>query len=89
MPEGLPIDYSKSLNGTMAPYATQLLICTGKDDWPSRIEDAEGGDNLAADVKELVGRGGDFSDVITPFPACFSSFVFELGFVNYNFGDNG
>lgn len=63
MPEDLPIDHDKSLNGTMAAYAEQVLICTGKDDWTSRIEDENSGDNLAADVKELVGRGGRFSDV--------------------------
>ncbi|KAH7360240.1 FMI1 protein [Rhexocercosporidium sp. MPI-PUGE-AT-0058] len=62
MPEGLPIDHSKSLNGTMAPYAEQVLICTGKDDWESKIEDENSGDNLAADIKELMGRGGVFSD---------------------------
>ncbi|KAG4417622.1 hypothetical protein IFR04_009267 [Cadophora malorum] len=62
MPEGLPIDHTKSLNGTMAPYAEQVLICTGKDDWLSKIEDENSGDNLAADIKELMGRGGMFSD---------------------------
>ncbi|CZT49301.1 related to sucrose cleavage protein [Rhynchosporium secalis] len=62
MPEGLPIDHSKPLNGTMAPYADQVLICTGKDDWLSRIEDENSGDNLAADIKELMGRGGVYSD---------------------------
>ncbi|KAG4427510.1 hypothetical protein IFR05_017005, partial [Cadophora sp. M221] len=62
MPEGLPIDHSKPLNGTMAPYAEQVLICTGKDDWESKIEDENAGDNLAADIKELMGRGGVFSD---------------------------
>ncbi|PVH84717.1 Sucraseferredoxin-like protein [Cadophora sp. DSE1049] len=62
MPEGLPIDHSKSLNGTMAPYAEQVLICTSKDDWLSKIEDENSGDNLAADIKELMGRGGVFSD---------------------------
>ena len=29
----------------------------------SRIEDENSGDNLAADVKELVGRGGEYFDV--------------------------
>ncbi|KAL2074246.1 hypothetical protein VTL71DRAFT_8024 [Oculimacula yallundae] len=62
MPEGLPIDHSKPLNGTMAPYAEQVLICTGKDDWMSRIEEENSGDNLAADIKELIGRGGVYSD---------------------------
>lgn len=63
MPEGLPIDYEKGLNGTMPAYAEQLLICTGQEDWASRIEEENAGDNLAADVKELMGRGGVFSDV--------------------------
>ncbi|KAK5656133.1 hypothetical protein OQA88_4893 [Cercophora sp. LCS_1] len=39
-----------------------VLVCTGKNDWPSRIEDDNSGDNLAADLRELVGRGGFFSD---------------------------
>lgn len=47
----------------MAPFAEQVLICTGKRDWKSRIEDENGGDNLAADLKELLGRGGIYSDV--------------------------
>ncbi|CAD6439397.1 040c3b90-2891-45e8-84f2-d47d682969fe [Sclerotinia trifoliorum] len=62
MPEGLEIDHSKPLNGTMAAYAEQVLICTGKSDWPSRIEEDNSGDNLAADIKELMGRGGMYSD---------------------------
>jgi hypothetical protein len=63
MPEGLEIDHKKNLNGTMAAYAEQVLICTGKDDWLSRIEEENSGDNLAADIKELIGRGGVYSDV--------------------------
>lgn len=63
MPEGLPIDHERPLNGTMAAYAQQVLICTGENDWPSKIEDENGGDNLAADLKELLGRGGEYSDV--------------------------
>jgi hypothetical protein len=63
MPEGLKIDRCKPLNGTMASYAEQILICTGKPDWTSRIEDENDGDNLAADLKELLGRGGIYSDV--------------------------
>jgi len=62
MPKGLEIDHSKSLNGTMAAYAEQVLVCTGKDDWLSRIEEENSGDNLAADIKELIGRGGVYSD---------------------------
>lgn len=47
----------------MAAYTEQVLICTGKDDWVSRIEEENSGDNLAADLKELMGRGGVFFDV--------------------------
>ncbi|RFU26694.1 hypothetical protein B7463_g9644, partial [Scytalidium lignicola] len=62
MPQGLEIDHKRPLNGTMAAYSEQVLICTGKDDWPSRIEEENSGDNLAADIKELLGKGGIYSD---------------------------
>ncbi|KAI1345889.1 Sucrase/ferredoxin-like-domain-containing protein [Xylaria sp. FL0043] len=62
MPEGLPIDHDAKLNGLIANYAEQVLVCTGQSDWPSRIEEENSGDNLAADLKELVGRGGIYSD---------------------------
>jgi hypothetical protein len=70
MPEGLEIDNKKPLNGTMAPFAEQVLICTGKADWKSRIEDENHGDNLAADLKELLGRGGIYSDVSLHLCSC-------------------
>jgi hypothetical protein len=63
MPLASKIDHSRPLNGTMAAYSEHVLICTGKEDWPSRIEEENSGDNLAADIKELVGRGGVYSDV--------------------------
>jgi hypothetical protein len=63
MPEGLEIDHTRPLNGTMPNYAEQVLICTGKSDWKSRIEEENGGDNLAADLKELLGIRGPYSDV--------------------------
>lgn len=63
MPEGLPIDHQGKLNGLITSYAEQVLICTGKDDWPSRIEEDNNGANLAADFKALFGRGGAYSDV--------------------------
>ena len=47
----------------MAAYAEQVVICTGQRDWKSRIEDENDGDNLSADLKELLGRGGMYSDV--------------------------
>lgn len=64
MPEGFEIDHTKPLKGTMPAYAEQVLVCTGKDDWESNIVDENSGDNLAADIKELMGRGGTFSDVL-------------------------
>lgn len=63
MPEGLAIDHKTKLNGLISNYAQHVLICTGKDDWPSKIEDENSGDNLAADLKELIGRGGVYNDV--------------------------
>ena len=83
MPEGLEIDHSKPLNGTMAAYAEQVLVCTGKDDWLSRIEEENSGDNLAADIKELIGRGGVYSDVFLPLHYLLD-YVFGLclGFAN-------
>lgn len=63
LPPGLEIDREAPLNGLISNYAQHVLVCTGKDDWPSRIEEDNGGDNLAADLRELVGRGGKFSDV--------------------------
>lgn len=63
MPEGLEIDQKTPLNGLISNYAQHVLVCTGKDDWPSRIEEENSGDNLAADLRELVGRGGVYNDV--------------------------
>ena len=66
MPEGQPIDYEQPLNGTMAAYAQQMVICTGQKDWTSRIEDD--GDNqnwgrLVRGLKKFLGRGGKYADV--------------------------
>lgn len=63
LPEGFEIDHKIAIRGLISNYAQQVLVCTGKNDWPSRIEDDNSGDNLAADLRELVGRGGVFSDV--------------------------
>lgn len=66
MPEGLPIDHEQALNGTMAAYAQQLLVCTGKRDWTSRIEDDGENENwghLVRGLKRLLGRGGPYLDV--------------------------
>lgn len=64
MPEGLDIEKEQILNGSMAAYAEQILISTGKSDWKSRIEDEEGthGDAVRG-LKGLLGPRGKFSDV--------------------------
>ena len=38
-PGGLDIDHARPLSGTMPAYNQHVVICTGQDDWPSRIED--------------------------------------------------
>ncbi|KAJ5470909.1 hypothetical protein N7530_008266 [Penicillium desertorum] len=66
LPEGLPIDHEQALNGTMAAYAQQLLVCTGQPDWTSRIEDDgknTGWGNLVRGLKSLLGRGGPYLDI--------------------------
>ncbi|KAK4236241.1 hypothetical protein C8A03DRAFT_45743 [Achaetomium macrosporum] len=62
LPKSFEIDHKASLNGLISNYAQHVLVCTGKDDWPSRIEEDNGGDNLAADLRELVGPRGKFND---------------------------
>lgn len=47
----------------MPAYSEQVLICTGRDDWESRIEDEEDGKNLAARIKRMMGREGAYFDV--------------------------
>lgn len=63
LPEGFEIDHKAPLNGLISNYAQHVLVCTGKDDWPSRIEEANSGDNLAADLRELIGPKGKYNDV--------------------------
>ncbi|KAG5660699.1 hypothetical protein KAF25_003305 [Fusarium avenaceum] len=62
IPEDMPLDREGPLKGAIAGYSEHVLVCTGNADWPSRIEDDNGGDCLAADLKELFGRGGTYSD---------------------------
>jgi hypothetical protein len=66
MPPGLDIDRSQNLNGTMAPYAQHLIVSTGKSDWTSKIEDEKDTavwGEFTADIKSILGRGGEFHDV--------------------------
>lgn len=62
MPPGLEIEREQSLNGSMATYAEQVLISTGKPDWTSKIED-ESDAVFLRQMKKFMGRDGKFSDV--------------------------
>ncbi|KAL2815894.1 Sucrase/ferredoxin-like-domain-containing protein [Aspergillus granulosus] len=65
IPEGLPLDNDHPLNGTMAAYAQQIVVCTGQRDWTSRIEDDGKGQSwgsLVRGLKGLMGRGGPYAD---------------------------
>lgn len=46
----------------MAAYGEQVLVCTGKEDWKSRIEDEEDA-VLVNQLKKNLSRGGKFVDV--------------------------
>ncbi|KAL5448200.1 hypothetical protein PMIN07_009433 [Paraphaeosphaeria minitans] len=65
-PPDLDIDRTTPLLHTMAPYTEQVVLCTGKDDWSSRIDDE---DSAAGDfVRGLgaeIGRGGKGFDPFT------------------------
>ena len=61
-PAGLDIDHVKPLSGTMPTYTDHVVICTGKTDWESRIED-EKEPNLARGLKTLLGLKGRLHDV--------------------------
>jgi hypothetical protein len=63
LPSNLAIDHTTKLNGTMAPYAEQVLLCTGKDDWASKIVEENSGDNVAAQFDRLLGRNGLYANV--------------------------
>ncbi|KAG6045849.1 hypothetical protein E4U17_008107 [Claviceps sp. LM77 group G4] len=63
MPNGLEIDHTSRLNGVIASYSEHVLVCTGQDDWASKIEDENGGDNLVADLGDIILRKGVRGDL--------------------------
>jgi hypothetical protein len=68
MPQDLEIDHESPLKGVFAPYAEQVLVCTGRDDWASRVEEEkglEGAGEIVSGLKGLFGRNGKFCDVST------------------------
>lgn len=69
MPADLDIDRKTPLLNTMAPYAEQVIFCTGKKDWVSNIEQEEGetGDFVKG-LKSVIGKGAPGFDVGSFFP---------------------
>ncbi|KAL2885884.1 Sucraseferredoxin-like protein [Ceratocystis lukuohia] len=79
LPDSHPLT-SEGLHGAMAAYLEHVVVCTGTNDWPSRIEDGvmdgsgteiggdggktaiQGGRNIAAEFKTLLGRNGTFQN---------------------------
>ena len=62
MPSGLDIERGQNINGSMAAYAEQLLISTGRNDWTSKIEDEDEA-VLVKQLRSFLMRGGKYSDV--------------------------
>jgi len=58
----LNIDRNSKLSGTMARHSSQILCCTGRSDWPSRIENDSLG-WLARGLKEETRHGGVLSKI--------------------------
>ena len=53
----------------MAAYSEQVILCTGKDDWHSNIEQEDGATGaFVKGLKGVIGKGGDAFDVCS-FPA--------------------
>lgn len=51
----------------MAPYTEQVLLCTGKEDWTSNLEDDVGGTaEFVKGLKGVIGKGGEGFDVCKP-----------------------
>ena len=66
-PSDLDVDRVTSLANSVPSYSQHIVIATGKNDWASKIElepeEADGGDNVAAELKRLLGRGGKLHNV--------------------------
>ncbi|OCK98585.1 sucrose cleavage family protein [Cenococcum geophilum 1.58] len=46
----------------MAAYTKQVLVCTGREDWKSRIEDEGEHGEFVRQLRALLSRGGKFCD---------------------------
>ncbi|KAF2262910.1 hypothetical protein CC78DRAFT_294868 [Lojkania enalia] len=63
MPPNLDIDRKTPLLNSVATYNEQVILCTGKEDWSSRIEEEKSvsGDFIRG-LRSLIGRGGEGFD---------------------------
>ncbi|KAK0365978.1 Altered inheritance of mitochondria protein 32 [Friedmanniomyces endolithicus] len=62
-PPGLDIEREQDLNGSMPTYAEQVLISTGRSNWPSKIDEDEGEDSaLVRQLRKNLLRDGKYSD---------------------------
>lgn len=62
LPPGLQVDTVLPLANTAPPYNKHLIVNTGRSDWCSKIV-AEKGPNMAKELKELLGLGGELHTV--------------------------
>lgn len=63
-PPDLDIDRKTPLLNTMAAYSEQVILCTGKPDWHSNIEQDEGATGaFIKGLKSVIGKGGTGFDV--------------------------
>ncbi|KAF1917895.1 Sucrase/ferredoxin-like-domain-containing protein [Ampelomyces quisqualis] len=62
-PPDLDIDRKTPLLNTMAAYAEQVILCTGKEDWHSNIEQEEGATGtFVKGLKGVIGKGSEAFD---------------------------
>lgn len=62
LPPGLQINTVLPLANTAPPYNKHVVINTGRSNWCSQIV-AEKGPNMAKELKELLGLGGELHRV--------------------------
>lgn len=62
LPPSLQVDTVLPLANTAPPYNKHLIVNTGRSDWCSQIV-AEKGPNMAKELKELLGLGGELHTV--------------------------
>jgi hypothetical protein len=63
-PPDLDIDRTTPLLNTMAAYSQQVILCTGKSDWHSNIEQEDGATGeFVKGMKSVIGKGAAGFDV--------------------------